>query len=109
KKKFIASAQNIPTSHTEILTNNRYQNVRTKFSLLILQFEVLPEYCGEVSIPVLVIIHDAAVKILPASFYHCSQTNNLGSGPAADHHLRFAVIFPLKIVFNTHLSILFSA
>ena len=62
--------------------------------------EILPENCTEVTVPVLIVIHNAGIKILTASSYYSRQANDLRAGAAADHYLCSAVIFPFKIMFH---------
>ena len=100
RQKLIATSQNVTAGHTQILANHGHQNVRTILSECVFQFKILPENSGKVSIPVLVVVDHAAVKILPATLNHRRQTNNFRTGTAANHDLCAPIVFPCKIVFH---------
>ena len=102
-QKLIAASQNIAAGHTQILANHRHKNVRAIFPKGVLQFEILPKHGGKVSVPVLIVVDHAAVKIFPAALDNRSQSDNLRTGAAANHDLGTPVIFPFKIVFHKNL------
>ena len=102
-QKLIAATQNITAGHAQILTNHGHQNVRAILPEGVFQLEILPEHGGEVSVPVLIVIDHAAVKIFPAALDDSCQTNNLRTGAAANHDLGASVVFPFKIVFHKNL------
>ena len=102
-EQLIATSQNVTASHTQILANHRHKNVRAIFPEGVLQFEILPEHGGKVSVPVLVVVDHAAVKIFPAALDNRSQSDDLRTGTAADHDLSTPIIFPFKIVFHKNL------
>ena len=99
-EQLIATSQNVTAGHTQILANHRHKNVRAIFPEGVLQFEILPEHGGKVSVPVLIVIDHAAVKIFPAALDDSCKTNNLRTGAAANHDLGSPIIFPCKIVFH---------
>ena len=100
REEFIAAAHNVAAGNTKILANHRHQNVRAILAKGVFQFEILPEHGGKVSVPVLIVVDHAAVKILPATLNHRRQTNNFRTGTAANHDLCAPIVFPCKIVFH---------
>ena len=100
REEFIAAAHNVAAGNTKILANHRHQNVRAILPKGVFQFEILPENCGKVSVPVLIVIDHAAIKIFPAALDNRSQPNDLRTGATANHDLGAPVIFPFKIVFH---------
>ena len=102
-QKLIAATQNVTTGHTQILAHHGHQNVRSVFPEGVLQFKILPENGGKVSVPVLIVIDHAAVKIFPAAFDNRSQSDDFRTGTAANHDLSTPIIFPFKIMFHKNL------
>ena len=99
-QKLIAAAQNVAAGHAQILAHHGYQNVRAILSKGVLQLEILPENGGKVSVPVLIVIDHAAVKIFPAALDNRSKPDDFRTGAAANHDLGAPIIFPIKIVFH---------
>ena len=99
-EQLIATSQNVTAGHTQILANHRHKNVRAIFPEGVLQFEILPEHGGKVSVPVLIVVDHAAVKVFPATLDNRSQSDNLRTGTATNHDLGATVVFPCKIVFH---------
>ena len=100
REEFIAAAHNVAAGNTKILANHRHQNVRAILPEGVFQLEILPENGGKVSVPVLIVIDHAAVKVFTATLDNGSQPNDLRTGATANHDLGAPVIFPFKIVFH---------
>lgn len=96
-QKLIAAAQNVTAGHAQILTNHRHQNVGSEFPEGVLQFEILPENGRKISVPILIVIDHAAVKIFPAAFDNRSQSDDFRTGAAANHDLGTPSFFHLKL------------
>ena len=99
-EQLIAAAQNVAAGHTQILAHHRNQNVRPVFPEGVLQFKILPENGGKISVPVLIVVDHAAVKVFPATLDNRSQSDDFRTGTATNHDLGATVVFPCKIVFH---------
>ena len=99
-QKLIAATQNVTAGHTQILAHHGHQNVGSEFPEGVFQFKILPENGRKISVPILIVIDHAAVKIFPAAFDNGSQPNNLRTGATANHDFGATVVFPCKVVFH---------
>ena len=102
-EQLIAASHDVSTGNAQILTHHRHQNVGSVFPKGVFQFKVFPENGGKVSVPVLIVVDHAAVKVFPATLDNRSQSDNLRTGTATNHNLGAPVIFPCKIVFHKNL------
>ena len=100
REEFIAASHDVSTGHAEIFAHHGHQNVGSVFPKGVFQFKVFPENGGEVSVPVLIVVDHAAVKVFPATLDNRSQSDNLRTGTATNHDLGATVVFPFEIVFH---------
>ena len=100
-EQLIAPPQNVAAGHAQILAHHGNKNVRAILPKGVLQFKVFPENGGKVSVPVLVVVDYATVKVFPAALDNSRQPNDFWTGAAPNHDLGTPVVFPFKIVFHS--------